>query len=118
MTSIAIVREEMRNDGEPRFSAVTNTGTVQSTGKTVGEAIDALMAKLPATEAGDLAIVVQTRGDEFFSAAQISRLQDLMEKGKSGEFESGEHEELKSLINAELIASGKRAERLANMFGL
>jgi len=62
MTSIAIVREENQTEGGPQFSAVMNTGTVQSTGKTVGEAIDALMAQLPAGQSGDLAIVVQSRG--------------------------------------------------------
>ena len=42
MTSIAVLREQSDTDSEPRFTAVTNTGTLQSVGKTVGEAIDAL----------------------------------------------------------------------------
>jgi hypothetical protein len=116
MTSIAIVRNDSV-DSEPRFSAVNNTGTVQSVGKSVGEAIDALTSQLSSEEANGMVIVVQSRGDEFFTETQIDRLHELMERSRLSALSSGEQDELEALVNAELMASGRRTAKLLDTLG-
>ena len=117
MTSIAVFRDENDVDSEPRFTAVTNTGRLQSVGKTVGEAIDALTQKLPEDESNGIVIVVQSRGDQFFTEPQITRLHQLMERAKSTELLAAEQDELEALVKAEIVASGRRAAQLAGLLG-
>jgi hypothetical protein len=117
MTSIAVFRDDNDVDNQPRFTAVTNTGALQSVGKTMGEAIDALTQKLPAEESNGIVIVVQPRGDKFFSEAQITRLNTLMDQARASALSPDEQDELEALIKAELVASGQRAAHMAGLIG-
>ena len=57
--------------------------------------------------------------DEFFTAEQQAELGDLMDRWRaardqSGSFSPQEQARLDALINEELVASGKRAAKLAD----
>jgi hypothetical protein len=120
MTKIAILQMEDET-GENSFLATY--GDKQVTGRTAGEALDALTSQLPPEETGAM-IVVQTRQpDRFFNAVQQKRLADLMERWKKcrdegKEFSDLESAELERLVEAELSASTKRAESLASESGV
>jgi hypothetical protein len=92
----------------PSFWAVS--GGVQAVGKTPGEALDNLMGRLPHGITGPLLVLPRNQPDEFFTAAQQERLRTLMEAKRQRTLTSGESDELAALIDAELLATGKRAE--------
>jgi hypothetical protein len=104
---------------EPTESGVTYravAGRQQSTGKTAGEALDALTARLPPD--GTTLVIVQTlRPDAFFTAEQQRRLGDLMNRWRSAR-DAGtglpalEQKELEALQEAELRAATQRAVAL------
>ena len=75
MTTVAILPVSDAN-GEKLYRAVA--GDKQSTGKTAGEALDALTAQLEDSEFSTLLIIQSFRPDWFFSAEQQQRLSDLM----------------------------------------
>ena len=80
MTTITILPENA-DAQNPTFRAMA--GDKKSSGKTMGEALDALNAQLSEAEAGTLVIVQQFRPDEFFTATQQARLSELMTKWRA-----------------------------------
>ena len=63
MTRVTVLREGLGFQ-DPVFRAVG--GHAQAVGRTVGEAVDALAARLPEDQAGTLIIVRDLRPDRFF----------------------------------------------------
>lgn len=98
-----------------RYIAVSNGK--ESVGKTIGEAIDSIYGQLEEDEQNTVIYVQEFQGDEFFSDEQIKRLSMLMKKWRSAR-DSGktlpdaQQAELEKLIEIELEASGKRAEKI------
>ena len=107
MTTITILPE--RADS---YRAVA--GDKESTGRTAGEALDALTSQLSDEEGGTLIIVQKRKADGFFSAAQQSRLAELMSRRESGTLSPEEESELEGLVEAELDGARRRAEELLN----
>jgi hypothetical protein len=92
-------------------------GNRQSTGKTVGEALDALTAQLDPEESGTMFIVQNLRPDRFFTAVQQQRLASLMSRWRDARdagtvLSTEEQAELEALVEAELQAATKRADAL------
>ena len=80
MTTIAIVPDY--SDARPTsYRAIA--GRVQSVGGTAGEALDAVTAQLSEAEIATLVIVQHQRPDQFFTADQQKRLQDLMARWRA-----------------------------------
>jgi hypothetical protein len=107
MTTITITPE--RTD---TYRAVT--GNKESTGRTAGEALDALTSQLADDECGTLVIVQNRKADRFFSATQQERLGELMSRREAGAVSPEEEKELEGLIEAELDGARRRAEALRN----
>jgi hypothetical protein len=105
MTTITIVPEKTDS-----FRAVA--GDKESTGRTAGEALDALNSQLEDEENGTLVIVQNRKADEFFSAAQQQRLTQLMQFREAGSLSTEEERELESLVEAELAGARQRARAL------
>jgi hypothetical protein len=90
-------------------------GNAQAVGRTAGEAIDALTARLPDDEGGTLLIVRDLRPDRFFGAEQRRRLEELMGRWRAardagGELPVEERDELQRLADAEVEATARRAD--------
>ena len=119
MTKVAILPEPAA-DGSVSFRAVA--GDRQSVGRTAGEALDALTAQLPESDAGTLIVVQSLRPDRFFTAAQQQRLAELMQRWRAARdegqpFTAEEQAELDALVEAELQAAGARAAALLQEVG-
>lgn len=76
MTTVAILPVSDAS-GQKSYRAVA--GDKQSTGKTAGEALDALTVQLEGSEFATLLIIQSFRPDWFFSAEQQQRLSELMD---------------------------------------
>jgi hypothetical protein len=116
MTTITIIPE---SPGSPPTSYRAVAGKVQAVGKTVGEALDAVTAQLDERESGTLIVVQHQRPDQFFTAEQQQRLQDLMARWRTArdigtEFSPEDQAELDALVDAELRAAAARAAALAS----
>ena len=114
MTTVAILPVSDAK-GERLYRAVA--GDKQSTGKTAGEALDALTAQLEGSELGTLLIIQSFRPDWFFSAEQQKRLSDLMNLWRTARDEGQtlppkQQAELDSLVEAELKAATARTAAL------
>jgi len=114
MTTVTILPIR-KHSGDITYQAVA--GKKRTTGKTAGEALDALTAQLAETETGTLAIVQNWRPDRFFSVQQQQRLEELMVRWRlarnSGkQLPPNEQSELEKLIDKELHASAQRAAEL------
>src|SRR5215212_7702141 len=107
MTTITILPEKTDS-----YRAVA--GDKESTGRTAGEALDALTSQLADEEGGTLVIVQNRKADHFFSAAQQGRLAELMSRREAGTASAAEVEELEGLVEAELDGARRRAEALLN----
>lgn len=114
MTTIAIVPDNPQ--GSPAgFRAVS--GEAQSSGATVGQALDALRQQLGGPEQTTLVVVQPMQPDQFFTAAQQQRLAELMDRWRSAR-DSGtalppqEQAELETLVEAELRAATERSAAL------
>lgn len=107
MTTITILPE--RADS---YRAVA--GDKESTGRTAGEALDALTSQLADDEGGTLVIVQNRKADSFFSAVQQGRLAELIRRRESGTLSPAEERELEGLVEAELDGARRRAEELLN----
>lgn len=119
MTTIAILPESGGME-ETTYRAVA--GSIQSVGKTAGEALDALAAQLGEEEAGSLIIVQNQRPDQFFSAEQQQRLGALMARWRAARdagtaLSTAEQAELETLVQAELQAATQRARALLDQLG-
>ena len=120
MTTVAILPVSDAN-GEKLYRAVA--GDKQSTGKTAGEALDALTAQLESDEFSTLLIIQSFRPDWFFSTEQQQRLSKLMnlwrtarDQGQSLPLE--QQAELDSLVEAELKAATARTAALVQQLTL
>lgn len=112
MTTIAILPEKIEGNGTT-YRAVA--GKIQSSGKTAGEALDALTEQLSEDESSLLVIVQSFRPDQFFTAEQQQRLGELMQswreaRDEGSDLPSDEQAELESLIEVEIEAAKQRAE--------
>jgi hypothetical protein len=87
-------------------------GDKESTGRTAGEALDALASQLDDEEGGTLVIVQNHKADRFFNNAQRERLASLMQLREAKSLSAEEERELESLIEAELDGARRRAEAL------
>ncbi len=105
MTTITITPERADT-----YRAIT--GDKESTGRTAGEALDALASQLTEDESGTLVIVQNRKADRFFNATQQARLTELMQQREGGTLSPDEAGELDSLIEAELNGTRERAEAL------
>jgi hypothetical protein len=115
MTTITIIPE---SPGSPPTSYRAVARNAQAVGKTAGEALDALTLQLPEEEAGTLVVVQSWRPDEFFTAAQQARLQELMARWRvardaGASLPPEEQAELDALVEAELRAATARAAALS-----
>ncbi|HEV3144162.1 MAG TPA: hypothetical protein VGZ47_09785 [Gemmataceae bacterium] len=114
MTTIAILPDSP-GSADTTFRAMADGK--QSTGRTAGQALDALTAQLDPGQAGTLIIVQHSRPDEFFTADQQKRLAELMNlwraaRDANAALSSQEQAELNSLVEAELRAAAARASAL------
>ena len=116
MTAVSILPENPGANGTI-YRAIA--GVAQSTGRTPGEALDALTSQLGAEAAGTLVVVQQLRPDRFFTAAQQQRLEELMARWRAARDAQSalppeEQAELDALVEAELQAAGQRAAALVH----
>lgn len=114
MTKVAILPESVE-PGRVTYRAIA--GQQQSVGKTAGEALDALAARLDEQASATMVIVQHQRPDEFFSATQQARLKELMLRWRAARdagtaLQPAEQSELDSLVEAETRAAGERAAAL------
>lgn len=109
MNTIAIVADP----DETGYRATS--GNRYSTGRTMGEALDALAAQLDAAETGSLVLIQKRVPDQFFSAAQHARMEEL--RGRRGSLTPEERAELEDLVNAELDATIARTDALVRQLG-
>jgi predicted Zn-dependent protease with MMP-like domain len=105
MTTITITPERADT-----YRAVT--GDKESTGRTAGEALDALASQLADDESGTLVTVQNRKADPFFDAARQARLTELIGRRDGGALAPEEAGELESLIEAELDGARDRADAL------
>ena len=111
MTAITILPEKL-GTVETIYRALA--GERESVGRSAGEALDALTARLSDEESGMLVVIQNLRPDEFFTSAQRRRLAELMSRWRTardrGDSLVGEEQaELQSLIDDELNAARRRA---------
>ena len=112
MTAITILPEKVSAE-ETTYRAVA--GERESVGASAGQALDALTSQLSDDEAGMLVVIQRLRPDQFFTAGQQQRLDELMSRWRTSR-DSGatlakdEQVELQSLVEAELEAARRRAE--------
>ena len=109
MTAVSI-QIEKSDENTQRYRAMT--GAHESTGRTPGEALDALNAELGNSASGSLIVVQQLQSDPFFTEVQYQRMRELLDKHIT--LTEQEQSELEQLVKDELIASANRAETLAN----
>jgi hypothetical protein len=114
MTKVAILPEPM-GSGQVAYRAIA--GRRQSSGKTAGEALDALTSLLPNDQTGTLVIVQHQRADEFFTTEQQARLNELMARWRAardagGALSPAEQVELDALVEAEVRAASQRTMAL------
>lgn len=103
MKTIAILPE-----GDNLYRALA--GDKEATGRTAGEALDALRSQLTDEESSAFVIVQDFKPDKFFNAAQQQRLAELMRLRKAGNLTPEEKQELENLIEAELNGARERAK--------
>ena len=114
MTTIAIIPDNPQ--GSPaRFRAVS--GEAQSSGATIGQALDALQAQLGGPEQTTLVVVQPMRPDELFTAEQQQRLTELLARWRAARdagvsFPPQEQAELDALVEAEIRAATERSAAL------
>jgi hypothetical protein len=119
MTRVCLVQGAPGGD-ELAFRAVTVRK--QAAGRTAGEALDALTSQLTADEVDTLIVVRNMAPDQFFTASQRQRLEQLMATWRSAR-DAGENlppeelSELEGLIDAETHAAADRAMALGRELG-
>ena len=97
-------------------------GGKQSTGRTLGEALDGLSTQFDEEDGPTLIVIQSLRPDRFFTANQQDRLKDLMAKWRTARDQDTqlpieENIELEALLDAEVEAAGKRAASLLHEVG-
>jgi hypothetical protein len=111
MTKVAILPEPSV-EGHVIYRAIA--GTRQAVARTAGAALDALTAQLSSEESGTMVVIQNHKPDEFFSAQQQQRLEELMQlwraaRDRGNKLSPSEQAELTALVDAEIQASGERA---------
>lgn len=119
MTAIAIFPE---SPGSPSTKFLAVAGSKQSSGKTAGEALDAITAQLDEPVASTLIVVQHACHDPFFTRAQQERLQDLMVRWRQARdagtiLSAPEQAELDALVQAELEGAMRRTRSLLEELG-
>jgi len=114
ITTISVVPFDPQSTPN-RFRAVA--GDKQSTGPTVGQALDALQTELGQPAETTLVVVQPMVADEFFPAAQRDRLAQLMARWRAAReagtsLPASEQAELDALSDAEVVAAARRAAAL------
>ncbi len=114
MTTVAILPVSDAS-GERIYRAIA--GDKQSTGRTAGEALDALTAQLEGSEFSTLLLIQSFRPDWFFSAQQQRRLSELMSLWRTAHDQGQtlppeQQAELDSLVETELRAATARTAAL------
>ena len=87
MTMVSVLPITKDGDGAS-FRVVS--GEKQSTGRTMGEALDALTAQLTDEEVGTLVIVRGSQADPLFNGERQDRLADLMVRWRAARDRGGE----------------------------
>jgi hypothetical protein len=105
MTTITILPEK-----DNSYRAVA--GDKQSTGRTAGEALDALTSQLADEEGQSFIVIPKPKADQFFNSIQQQRLSELMQLRRQGALSPEEEKELEGLVEAELKGAKLRAESL------
>lgn len=105
MTTITILPEKANT-----YRA--RAGDKQSTGRTPGEALDALTSQLDEDARGTLVILQNRRADSFFTHEQQARLSELMRLRRTRSLSTIEETELETLVEAELDGARRWAEAL------
>jgi hypothetical protein len=105
------------DEGGHSYQAVA--GDRHGGGKTPGEALDAITAQFDRLEASTLVVLQNHLPDQFFTAEQRDRLEELMRRWRTARdsqttLPSEDQAELDALVQAELRAAGKRAEAMAD----
>jgi hypothetical protein len=116
MTAVAILPIQSDHGGM-EYRAIA--GDRQSSGKTVGQALDALTHELTSEEIGTLVVVQHQKPDAFFTAEQQQRLKELMERWRTARdagscLSQEEQTELDALVEAEVRAAADRATALSD----
>ena len=106
MTAVAI-RTNEKESGERRFRAIA--GDRQCTGKTMGEALDALTAEWGDSNQETIVLIHRFQPDQYFTQAQYDRMQTLLARRST--LTPEERTELEALIDAEVDATISRTER-------
>jgi hypothetical protein len=106
-------------DGSPTFRAVARTG--QSEGRTAGEALDALRLRLAPDDGGTVVVIQSFHPDAVFTAAQQTRLQELMALWRSArdggqQLTRQQQSELQSLMESELQAANVRSRQTLGLY--
>lgn len=119
MTAVAIL-PILSDRGGMEYRAIA--GDHQSSGKTVGQALDALTRELTSEEIGTLVVVQHQKPDSFFTAQQRERLKALMERWRTARdggsrLSQEEQTELDALVEAEVRAAADRAAALVGELG-
>jgi hypothetical protein len=108
MESISIISVP-REEGD-QFCAVS--GTHQSFGRTMGEALDALTREIGSIGSAALILIQKREPDQFFTLEQHERMQELLARREALSHE--ERAELESLVDAELDATVARTNALVH----
>jgi hypothetical protein len=114
MTTISIIPDGT-GSSYGNYRAVA--GSRQSVGRTAGEALDALTAQLDDAEATTLVIVHHFLPDQYFTAEQRQRLEELMNRWRVARdtgtaLAPAEQAELDALVETELRAATARSAAL------
>jgi hypothetical protein len=104
-------------DSSGRVTYQAIFGSHYATGRTAGEALDALTAQFPSLTSVPLLMLQRFQGDEFFNMLQQNRLTTLMAqwrnaRDKDQPLAASQNEELESLVATELDAAIARTRAL------
>jgi hypothetical protein len=119
MKAVAIVSEII--DGNGTIFRAIGDG-LQCTGKSAGEALDGLAARMAPADAGTLIVIQSFSSDHFFGADQRRRMEDLMGRWRAArdsgtKLPAADQAELEALTQAELEAVLQRTKALRNELG-
>lgn len=92
-------------------------GDRQSTGRTAGEALDALTMQIGSQEINGFLLIQNQQPDRFFTVEQQQRLAELMSiwrtaRDRGDSIPAEQQSELDALIEAELNATAERAKAI------
>jgi hypothetical protein len=119
MTQVTLIHDAADPETMP-YRAVA--GKIQAMGRTAGEAIDALTARMEPENAQTLVIVRNLSGDRYFTDEQRQRMERLISQHKRSleghaAWTRDDEAELIRLVDAELKAATERAEALCRELG-